>query len=282
MSWDGSGIMSPPPHVVGPDPWDMRVDNSRILLWQTFSNHPNDPGFADEIKLQNYPSPVPGDKFPSQTGAAERQTLGYTFEMYGYVFPMDSTYHMHLLFPHTADTATLTFWGLGRGKSHPQSNGHHDASWGLRNVKVEALTATDVHLLTASEAEQALTTAIGPDPVAANDAFWRLAAGGPAVRALMEQAQAAVPVDHDQVRQIIRAVAHTSTRKAGDLAAAPIKAIGPLAESDLFAAVTANPSTAFRKKVEPIVRALAPLTLTDPAQRRAAVAARVLEIAGSH
>ncbi len=279
FSCDGSGVESPKGSVVGPDTWTLQSDG-RMIIWQTFSNTPAVPGFAPEVTFQNYPSPVPGDKFPAQTGASEKQTLGYV-DHAGPGFPMDSVYHISIIIPHSSDDVKLTFSGIPAGQSILQRNSRdYDESWGLRNVKVETLTSEKVKLLNEPEARATLETAIGPDAMDANNAYWQLARGGDAVHSVMREALAEVPVNHAEAKRIIAELLSARGIKIKESTDAFAK-IGILGETDLWYAIEHNPRPPVaRRRLDPIVRALSPMQLTDRRERRAAVAARVLEIIG--
>ena len=64
-------------------------------------------------------------------GAVEVNTLGYTHPNLG---PADAVYHFTLPFNHTASSVILDFRGLNLQDIA-------DESWGLDNVRVEAINA---------------------------------------------------------------------------------------------------------------------------------------------
>ncbi|MDX9753240.1 MAG: SUMF1/EgtB/PvdO family nonheme iron enzyme, partial [bacterium] len=110
-SWDGMQ------EGHGPDIWNLTADESLVLLHTTFDNITTDPN-----KSQNYPDAYPGPSHPARTGAAEQDTLGYTF--WG-----DSTYRLSYTFPHGASSLQLAFTGMNL-------QGISDESWGLDDVRV--------------------------------------------------------------------------------------------------------------------------------------------------
>ncbi len=117
-SWDGSGTDSSGNIVTthGPDVWDLSVVGGPTLLHTTFSN-------LDEYDWwQAYPGAYPGANNPPLTGAAEVDTLGYTY--YG-----NSVYRLRFTFPHSASSLELTFSASGL-------YGLFDESWGIDNVEV--------------------------------------------------------------------------------------------------------------------------------------------------
>src|SRR5438067_11587372 len=99
-SWDGSVEMTGTrPAAIGPDFFKLALRDGATLMFTTFSNRPDDPGFDPQGKFQNFPSPVPGDHLAPQTGAAAMNSLGYDYPWLGapQPFPMDATYRIHLI-----------------------------------------------------------------------------------------------------------------------------------------------------------------------------------------
>lgn len=109
QSWDGNDT------TVGPDIWDLSVQDSSTLLHTTFSKG----------QRQAYPDPYPGGDHPARTGVTEYNTLGYSY--YG-----DAVYHLSYTFPHSASSLVLNFSASGL-------QGLSDESWGLDNVNVAVL-----------------------------------------------------------------------------------------------------------------------------------------------
>jgi hypothetical protein len=98
-----------PGWVVGPDRFQIQAD-SLGLLNATFAN---------------YPGSYPGEDYPTQTGAAEINTLGYIFD----VAAMDSVYHLTFVFQHDSAQLELDFSALGLQEIANES-------WGLDNLQV--------------------------------------------------------------------------------------------------------------------------------------------------
>jgi hypothetical protein len=114
-SWDGN---SP---AYGPDVFSFGLAGAPKLFESTFSNNPK---VAAEGSSQNFPR----RDSPPKSGAAAINTLGYP------VFFGDATYAFSLTLSHAETSAELEFHSsLFEGK------GTEDESWGLRNVRVEAL-----------------------------------------------------------------------------------------------------------------------------------------------
>ena len=111
QSWDGN------PAGVGPDEWDLTVSGGPTLLHTTFSKG----------QRQAFPDTFPGGDNPAFTGAAELNSLGYTF--FG-----DAVYSLSFTFPHTASSLALDFSASGLQSLS-------DESWGLDNVSLTILPA---------------------------------------------------------------------------------------------------------------------------------------------
>ncbi len=62
-------------------------------------------GLSRTSKFQNFPSPVTGDQPAPQTEATAKSSLGYNYapaRRAAALYPMDATYHIHLVIPHNA------------------------------------------------------------------------------------------------------------------------------------------------------------------------------------
>lgn len=114
QSWDGNGD-----HCCGPDVFDVSVGGGPELLHTTFSN------VGDDNTAQAYPDAYPGGVNSSGSGAAESNTLGYSF--WG-----DSVYNLSFIIAHAGGPLVLNFSASGL-------QGIGDESWGLDNVLVNCL-----------------------------------------------------------------------------------------------------------------------------------------------
>ena len=109
--------------------WDLRAKGGPCLLRTTFTE---DDGEANVVRAQAFPDEYPGASHPAGTGAVERSTLGFTFDGK----TADSVYRLSFSFPHRDPTLTLRFSAEG-------IEGTSDESWGLDDVKVEAIPAIE-------------------------------------------------------------------------------------------------------------------------------------------
>lgn len=113
-TWDGT-VGNP---AAGPDQFRVVEGGAHTLLHTTFANYPG--------HTQNYPDSLSsGVTHPAGYGAAEEDTLGYTYSGQG----MDAVYLVSIEFPHSDSQLTLTFEGLGLQLLS-------DESWGIDNVVI--------------------------------------------------------------------------------------------------------------------------------------------------
>ena len=130
-SWEGSEPKPGHPELA-PDIWNFVADGLARFT-TTFANQT---GFG-----QQFPGSLPGPtQYPLQTGASAVNSLGYTFAG----SPMDATYHIELLFSHSAGALHLDFLASGL-------QGLEDESWGLDNLSLtiypmKSLYANQVYL----------------------------------------------------------------------------------------------------------------------------------------
>jgi hypothetical protein len=114
QSWDGNCGAG-----CGPDVWTLQAVGGPTLVNTTFSN---------TTSSQAFPGSFPTDSYPPRTGAAENNTLGYSF--WG-----DSVYKI---------TSSFGHYGANLGLSYSASNleALSNESWGLNHVEVR-LTVSD-------------------------------------------------------------------------------------------------------------------------------------------
>lgn len=119
QSWDGNQVSGG-----GFDIFTFDIANGPNLLNTTFSNTP------EYNHNQSYsPSNANGD-FAAHTGAAEVNSLGYSF--YG-----DSVYNLSFTFAHSANNVQFDFSAFGLQNMA-------DESWGIDNVSVETSTVNTI------------------------------------------------------------------------------------------------------------------------------------------
>lgn len=124
-SWDGNIIS-----FGGPDVFRVQDLGGALDFQTTFSN--NYP-FGGQFN-QAFPGSYPGSNYPTQTGAAEKQTLGYVFNEFTLgPIPMDAVYHFNFTFPHSGSPMVLAFQAFNLSALD-------DESWGLDNVDVQVQT----------------------------------------------------------------------------------------------------------------------------------------------
>jgi len=202
-SWDGS---APPnnadqkPIDIGPDFFRLGLDDGPTLLYTTFSNAPTDPpGFRRESLYQNYPSQIPGDLYSRQTGAAAKNTLGYNYPHAGppVPVPMDATYRLHFIIPHTGDRATLEMNAMNLQDTF-------DESWGIANVAIRPLSADKVKRPAAAEIAAAFTASLDAKSADLPEKFQQLISGMDDTTAWIEQNVTSTPVDSTKVAALIK------------------------------------------------------------------------------
>lgn len=147
---------------IGPDVWQVAVVGGPVLIHSSFVLYTRYRG------KQSFPDEYPGGEYERGTGAAALGTLGYTFQGR----PMDAVYHFDLSIPHQADSLEFAFDMI----TVPQ--GLHDESWGLDNVRVEALPEPPGKDLDETWL-RALSAALrDDDPLRAYEAVWMLISAG--------------------------------------------------------------------------------------------------------
>lgn len=116
----------------GPDIWDFSAAGGPTLLHTTFSNNGN---------TQAYPGTFPGASHPSQSGATEVGTLGYTFNYgaeEGGVAPSDAVYHLAFTLDNTATSVQLNF----TADLNPGNVSLATKSWGIANFVLSGTVTT--------------------------------------------------------------------------------------------------------------------------------------------
>lgn len=117
QSWDGPEHPAGPP--IGPDHWMFSHDGGQHSFDATFTNVDPAEGF---FFTQSYPDAFGFGSHPAYTGAAEVDTLGYTF--YG-----DAVYRMSFTFPHSSTSLVPEFQSVNL-------EGIGNEGWGIDNIRV--------------------------------------------------------------------------------------------------------------------------------------------------
>ncbi len=153
----------------GQDTWTLAVKDGPTLLHTSF-------GHPDHARgPQAYPGWHGEDRVPSATGALQTDKLGYEFQNK----PCDAEYQLELALPHRGDSLTLTF------SADMLAVGLTDESWGLENVQVRLRER-----FAPAKAEQInrwIEALEKRDPRQAYDAYWKIAATGPAALDPLQQ-----------------------------------------------------------------------------------------------
>lgn len=166
-TWDGCTSQWGPE-----DRWRLGVEDGPTLIHTTFSNCGL---YWSNNNQQNFPDnyfktrPAGWRPYASTTGATERQTLGYLHRRRGdsREYKFDSVYQFDLMIPHFQKTVAFTFQSIYRDSLI-------DQSWGLDNVRVEALPERTA--LDEQELMQCWESLGASDPEEAFDATWKLIA----------------------------------------------------------------------------------------------------------
>lgn len=126
-SWDGNRTFNEEGDPVGPDRFEVSVDDGPTLLDTTFANNGD---------LQAYPGAYPEAAYPAHSGASEVNTLGYTF--FEEAVPFDAVYKLRFTFQHSGATLQVKFSGIGLQELD-------DEAWGLDNVVVRLAEQATVY-----------------------------------------------------------------------------------------------------------------------------------------
>jgi hypothetical protein len=277
-SWDGSANWGFPHQEQdgGPDGFRLGVVDGPTLLYTTFSNTPVDRAFYRVAQVQAYPSQVPGEHVPMQTGAAAKNSLGYHNPWPGKpaVFPMDSTYRLHYMIPHRGDAVALDMSGLNLQNLI-------DESWGVAAVRIVPVAAEQVKAPLAEEIEKAFTNSL--DPVATTQAedFQTLINGMDATVAWIEGHVKPMPVDGEAVREGLKQLAMgdaaADVREGGQ---PTLLALGPQIEP-LLREARKTAGSELRLRIDWTLLYAEVTPINDDALRRVMLATRVLEIIGT-
>ena len=148
-SWDGNDPTVVNGDLLGNDTWSLSVGNGPTLLSTTFSNGNSVAGqnYDGAFSTYTYTPWTPCNAYADysgpgngpMTGANECYSLGYTFDDPNRPpnEAMDSVYNLSFTFAHDADNLVLNFSATGLQTAGLL--GLDDESWGLDNVRVDAV-----------------------------------------------------------------------------------------------------------------------------------------------
>jgi hypothetical protein len=277
-SWDGSVEVGSDnrPGRIGPDIFRASLQDGPTLLYTTFSNRPDDPGFQEASKYQNFPSSVAGDHLAPQTGAAAKNSLGYNYPWPGtpQPFPMDATYHIHLIVPHNAAGAMLQLTGAGLQDII-------DESWGVTNLIVQPLASDKVKTPDVNAIASAFAECINPESDKQSEAFATLVTGMDATVDWISVNVSPQPIDSNRVADLIKLLgADDSNIDARESAATELRALGPALEPFLRDARKTAVGEQ-RARIDWLLACLGVRTIDDENLRKLNLATRVLEIIGT-
>jgi hypothetical protein len=257
------------------DGWRMCVEGGATLVDATFSNLDFASDQRDGATTQSYSSVLPGERFPAGAGAAERNTLGYEQTLLdGVSRKMDSVYRLSFVIPHQAAQIQLNFAG---GEDLPEADGSR--SWGLDNVKVETLDATEIKRLDTADMRRLWEAIGGHDSLAETDAFWQLAAGGDEVARFLRDRIGRAPVDKQRFAKLLLDL-DSDDFPARERATQALKEMGPPIEPLLRDAIAKADSPEVKLRLAAINAAIGATPPKDPQMRRHAIALKLLKTIG--
>jgi hypothetical protein len=181
---------------------------------------------------------------------------------------------MSVVFRHSAERVRLNFWGAGA-----MATGD-DETWGLDNVKVEALAAGELRKLDLVAIRKLWETIGGQDAAAEQEAFWQLVEGGDAVARFLRERVKPSGIDRKQFARWVRQL-DGDDFKAREEATEHIRELGPAADGLLREAIERADSAEVKLRLETALRMLAVQPPNDPELRRYAIAMKILRTIGT-
>jgi hypothetical protein len=238
LSWDGN-YPADGPEPYGPDIWSLRVKGGPQLLHTTFAELPVPPSTR-----QAFPDEFPGPSHDRRTGAAETGTLGYVRRDLG---AFDAVYRLSFVLAHTAGEVTFVFQASGMQFAA-------DESWGLDNVKVEAIARA--RPLGAKELAALWERLGGAEPVRACGAIPSLVLAGDSAARFLGERLPRSALDERQVRRLL-AQLDANEWKARESASTALRALGPAVAPRLREALGRTTSPEVRTRLVVLLEALA-------------------------
>ncbi len=257
-SWDGAGKMG------GVDVWRLRVEGGPRLLDCTFAEYP-----APDAGWQSFPDDYPGPQHERRTGAAEVATLGYVHQ--GGQVCHDGVYRLSFAIPHAAREVTFVFAAEGLQNLD-------DESWGLDNVRVEALPGPQ--RLGEPQLAAHWKALHGDDPVAAFRARWALVAAGDQAADFLAARLRPPKLDEAEVRRLVAALGADRWAER-EAAAKKLRQLGQAAVPVLRESLKGKCGPEARSRIEALLAAVRRLSV--PGEERAPYTRilRLLEAIGS-
>jgi hypothetical protein len=264
------------PDPLGPDFFRLGILKGPTLFYTTFSNRPDDPGFRVESKYQNYPSQVPGEQLPPQTGAREKNTLGYLYPWAGapQPFPCDATYRIDFIVPSSDSKVVVQLTGMNLQNII-------DESWGVADFKVRALSADQVKQPGTDDIAAAFDDSLKNDSDKLPGDFQTLISGMDATADWIDQHVKPMPIDAQGAARLLADLAADDTEIARrDAAAGALVALGPQIEPVLRDMRNVSVGT-MRQRLDWLLGNISDAQISDDDLRRVMLATRVLEIIGT-
>jgi hypothetical protein len=264
------------PIPLGPDFFRLGILNGPTLFYTTFSNRPDDPGFRVESKFQNYPSQVPGEHLPPQTGAREKNTLGYLYPWAGAPkpFPCDATYAIGFVIPHNDAKVVVQLTGMNLQNII-------DESWGVANFKMRALSADQVRQSSTDDIAAAFDDSLKNDSDALARDFQTLISGMDATADWIDGHVKPMPIDAQAAARLVVDLGADDTQiDRRDAAETALDAIGPQIEPYLRDVRKVSVGT-MRQRLDWVLENVSDTQITDDDVRKVMLATRVLEIIGT-
>jgi HEAT repeat protein len=187
---------------------------------------------------------------------------------------MDVIYRLDLAFPHSANVLQLVFQSPGP----PQDTG--DESWGLDNIRVEALAEAPGKDLNDAVLEQLCRHLLGTDPVLAHRAVWKLIGAGNRIIPALRTALALPAVDPRQIDEAI-ALLHDPQWTVRQEAAKTLKRLGPAIKSRLQEALKQSLPTETQIRIREVIASFNEDDPNQPDALRYARLFRILDVLNS-
>ncbi len=278
-TWDGSPDwpITHKDQPGGPDCFRLALADGPTLLYTTFSNTPEDPNFQPESIFQAFPSQVPGEHLPLQSGASAKNSLGYNAPWPGKpaLFPMDATYDVHFRIPHTGKSVAIDMSGINLQNVI-------DESWGIVDVQLLALRDSARPRPNADAIAKAFTASLDPVTEDLPSAFQLLIDGGQDTVDWIAANVPPTPLDEKAIREAVADLSagddRITEREAAD---ATLIQMGPQVEP-LLRDLRQAAASELRLRIDWVLITLEATQIPDDKLRKLMLATRALEIINTH